>query len=188
MADSDFTRLESPRLVLRRFTDRDIEPFLAYRSDPEVARYQGWSDFTREDAIAFVKGMASHHPDVPGRGFQIAVELKATGEMIGDCYLLTLAEEPRQAEIGFTLAPRHQGSGYATEAVSLLLDYVFTSLGKHRVRAITDCENERSIALLERLGMRREGHFVQNVWFKGAWGDEYLYAMLRNEWLERTGK
>jgi RimJ/RimL family protein N-acetyltransferase len=52
----------------------------------------------------------------------------------------------------------------------------------HRVIAITDCENAASVALLERLGLRREGHFLQNVWFKGTWGDEYLYAILHEEW------
>jgi RimJ/RimL family protein N-acetyltransferase len=50
------------------------------------------------------------------------------------------------------------------------------------VIAITDVENAPSVALLERLGLRREGHFRQNVWFKGKWGDEYLYAMLQEEW------
>jgi RimJ/RimL family protein N-acetyltransferase len=80
-------------------------------------------------------------------------------------------------------ARRHQGKGYASEAVRLLLHYAFDTLGKHRMVAITDAKNAPSIALLERLGMRREGHFIQNVWFKGAWGDECLYAMLRDEWL-----
>jgi len=66
-----------------------------------------------------------------------------------------------------------------------VLDYVFTKLHSHRVIAITDCENERSVALLSRLGMRREGHFIQNIWFKGKWGNEYLYAILREEWLQK---
>jgi RimJ/RimL family protein N-acetyltransferase len=66
-----------------------------------------------------------------------------------------------------------------------VLDYAFEKLNLHRVIAITDCENERSIALLERLNMRREGHFIENIWFKGRWGSEYLYAVLREEWLAR---
>jgi len=88
--------------------------------------------------------------------------------------------------IGFTLDSSQQSNGYATEAVHCLLDYVFNSLNKHRVIAITDCQNAKSIALLERMGMRREGHFLQNIWFKGAWGDEYQYAILRSEWLAKT--
>ena len=92
----------------------------------------------------------------------------------------------RQAEIGFTLSREYQGYGYATEAVSSILNYAFHTFDLHRIIAITDCENIASVALLERLGMRREGHFIQNIWFKGKWGDEYLYAMLKDEWLLKS--
>ena len=68
------------------------------------------------------------------------------------------------------------------EAVTRLLDYVFGELCKHRVFAVTDTRNVRAVRLLERLGMRREGHFIRNIWFKGSWGDEYLYALLEEEW------
>jgi RimJ/RimL family protein N-acetyltransferase len=66
-----------------------------------------------------------------------------------------------------------------------VLDYSFEKLKLHRVVAIADCENEKSVALLSRLGLRREGHFIQNIWFKGKWGSEYLYAVLGEEWLGR---
>ena len=186
MADTTFTKLESERVVLRRFRDSDIEPLLAYRADPDVARYQSWADYTRDDAIELIEEMRSLHPAMPGTWFQFAIEIKATSEMIGDCALVTLQEEPSQAEIGITIAAEHQGKGYAMEAMTCLMDYVFLSLRKHRVRAIADCRNARSIAMLERLGMRREGHFLQNVWFKGTWGDEYMYAILREEWIARA--
>ena len=109
--------------------------------------------------------------------------------LIGDCGLHTLADRPGQAEIGFTLALEQQGKGYATEAVNCLLDYVFGTLEKHRVIAVTDTRNGPASRLLERVGMRREGHFIENVWFKGEWGDEYQYAMLEREWraLRPTG-
>jgi RimJ/RimL family protein N-acetyltransferase len=54
----------------------------------------------------------------------------------------------------------------------------------HRATAITDARDAPAMRLLERVGMRREGHFLQNVWFKGSWGDEHLYALLEQEWLE----
>jgi RimJ/RimL family protein N-acetyltransferase len=88
---------------------------------------------------------------------------------------------PRSA----SLSREHQGKGYASEAVSCLLDYTFGDLGLHRVVAITDQENEPSFTLLERLGMRREDCFVQNAWFKGRWTSEYLYAVLEDEWLRK---
>lgn len=103
MPDRAFEQLESRRLVLRRFADSDTEPFLAYRSDPETRRYQGWGEYTLEDAVRFVAGLRALHPDTPGRGFQFAIELNVNHEMIGDVYLFTLREKPDQAEIGFTL-------------------------------------------------------------------------------------
>ena len=188
MADVKFTQIESSRLFLRQFTDSDTEPFLAYRSDPDVGRYQEWEpeSYALNDARRFVRALKTSHPDVPGQWFQFAIEVKATNEMVGDCGLHILRGDPRQAMIGFTFDSSQQGKGYATEAVLRLLDYVFNSLNKHRVIATTDCENTKSIALLERIGMRREGHFLQNIWFKGAWGDEYQYAILKSEWFAMT--
>ena len=84
--------------------------------------------------------------------------------------------------MGFTLAPAHQGRGYATEALRGLLGYAFGTLGLHRVVAVTDALNAPAAALLERVGMRREAHFHENVFFKGAWGSEFVFAMLDHEW------
>ena len=184
MSGQEFTRLETERLILRRFVDSDLAPFLAYRNDPEVARYQAWESCTEREATAMMEEMNSLQPGIPGEWFQFAIELKETAALIGDC-ALKVEEDGRQAEIGFTLSCEHQGKGYASEAVSCLLDYAFGDLGLHRVVAITDRENKPSIALLERLGMRRERHFFQNTWFKGRWASEYLYAMLVDEWLRR---
>jgi RimJ/RimL family protein N-acetyltransferase len=126
--------------------------------------------------------MRSAEPGSPGEWFQFAVMLKGTGQLIGDCGLKT-EEDGRQAEFGVTFAREHQGKGYAYEAVSRLLDYAFADLGMYRVVAIADRQNAPSVALLERLGMRREGSFTRNVWFKGHWASEYLYAILKVEWL-----
>jgi RimJ/RimL family protein N-acetyltransferase len=127
--------------------------------------------------------MESARSGVPGEWFQFAIESKEMGDLIGDCALRVDEHEPYRAEIGFTLAREHQGKGFASEAVSVLLDYAFGTLGLHRVVAIADCRNAPSVALLERVGMRREGHFLENVWFKRGWADEYLYAVLKDEWL-----
>ena len=124
-------------------------------------------------------------PGVPGEWFQFAVELKETGLLIGDCALKVDADDTQQAEIGYTFAREHQGKGYAAEAVACLLDYAFGTLNLHRVIALVICENQRSVALLHRLGLRREGHFIQDFWHKGSWVDEYQYAILESEWLAR---
>jgi RimJ/RimL family protein N-acetyltransferase len=178
--------LETARLILRSFEQRDIQPFSAYRSDPDVAKYQGWqAPFSLDQAANFVDEMMTRTPGDPGQWYQIAFELKATGAMIGDCAFQRLAEDHMQAEIGFTLARSFQGHGYGVEAVGRLIDYLFGDLDLHRVRANCDPANLASSRLLERLGMRHEGRFVESLWFKGAWADEDWYAMLRQEWIAR---
>lgn len=183
----DFVDLKSARLVLRRFTDADLARFQAYRNDAEVSRYQSWETFSHAEALRFIGEQKSLEPLRPGRWFQIAVALKETRALVGDCAVKISEDDARLAEIGFTFAREHQGKGYGAEAVSRLLDFLFREACLHRVVAITDCENQPAVALLERTGFRREGHFLQNIWFKGKWGDEYLYAILRSEWLQKQG-
>jgi RimJ/RimL family protein N-acetyltransferase len=180
-----FPWIETPRLILRRFTEADLPAFVAYRNDPEVARYQSWEAVDEAQARAFIEEQKASQPGAAGQWLQIALEAKATAALVGDCALKVEEEDSRQAEIGFTLAREYQGRGFASEAVARLLDFVFLDMELHRVTAVTDCENAASVALLEGLGLRREGHFLQNVWFKGRWGDEYLYAVLRSEWWQR---
>jgi RimJ/RimL family protein N-acetyltransferase len=176
-------RMETDRLILRTFRPEDLDAFLAYRNDPLVALHQSWDlPYSREQGIAFVDEMAKANPGEAGFWFQIAIELKATGAMIGDCVFCCLKEDAHQAEIGFSLARVYQGQGYASEAIRRLLDYLFDELDLHRVRAICDVENVASARLLERVGMRREAHFIESFWIKGRWSSEYWYAILRREW------
>ena len=182
MDTTAFTKLETARLVLRRPADEDLGRFLAYLNDPLVARYQSWESYTEAAAREVIERQKGVEPGTPGQWFTFAAELKETGSMIGHVALSVKADDQRQAEMGFTFARAHQGRGLAREAAEAVLGYAFGVLELHRVVAVADCENARSVALLERLGMRREGHFVENIWFKGAWGSEYLYAMLRKDW------
>ena len=175
--------LETPRLILRRFRKSDLASFLAYRNDPEVARYQSWESISRSGAEKFIAYNSRNQLGTPGKWFQFAVEVKADGALAGDCALLIAKSTPRMGEIGYTFARLYQGMGLATEAVRAMVDFALDSMHLNRVIATMDCRNARSIALTERLGMRREGHFIQNAWFKGKWCDEYLYAVLREEWL-----
>jgi len=179
---------ESPRLVLRRFTRLDAEAFLAYRNDPAVARFQGWESCSLAAAAAFVARQEVQEIGAPGHWLQIAIALKEGGDIIGDCALKISALDARQATIGITLSRSCQGHGYAYEALSALLAHVFGRMRLHRVQADTDPDNTPAWNLLERLGMRREGHFRQSLWFKGRWADEYFYAILRADWLERRNQ
>ena len=177
-----FEPIETPRLIMRRFRDTDLVPFAAYRNDPQVARYQSWEGITEAEVVAFIAEQREARAGMPGAWLQVALELREDGALVGDCALKTEAGDARLGEIGYTLARAYQGWGLASEAVAALLDYAFGGLQMHRIVAQVDCENRPSVALLARLGFRREGHFIRNTWFKGAWADEYLYAMLAAEW------
>ena len=185
MTDTPFTELRSPRLVLRRLRRDDAAALCAYRSLPEVSRYQSWESFAPEDAARLIGEQSGMEPNVPGTWFQLAIISAATGAMIGDCGLHTRQDDPRQVELGITLDPAHQGHGFAAEALACVLAYVFGELGKHRASAVTDADNDRAAALFGRLGFRQEAHFVEHLWFKGRWGSEFAFALLRREWAAR---
>jgi RimJ/RimL family protein N-acetyltransferase len=171
---------ETERLVLRRFRVEDAEAFAAYRSDPDVARFQSWdAPVSLAEAVRHLRRFAVADPSVPG-WFQYAVEHRAEGVLIGDIGV-RLEDNLMQAEIGYTFAPSFQGKGYATEAVRMVLDRLFAT-GIHRVSAGCDARNTASARLLERLGFRREGLRVEFTWIKGEWTDELLFGLLARDW------
>ena len=188
MSHQEFADLPGDRVRLRRFQPADVAAFVAYRSDPAVARYQSWdAPYARDAGERFVRQLTGQHPDTAGEWFQFAIELRSAGTLIGDCGVLTDASDPRQCELGFTIAAEFQRRGYATEAARLVLDYLFGARAKHRVHACCDARNLPSATVLERLGMRREGHLRESTWAKGEWTDDLLYGLLRTEWQAARG-
>ena len=175
--------LKTSRLILRPFQETDLPAFAAYRSDPEVARYQSWeAPYSLAQAQDYFEELKQAHPGMPGEWVAFAVERQSAPGIIGDCAFQVLSNDPLQAQIGYTLAREHWKQGYAAEAVQGLLNYLFEEFNLHRITATCDAENSASFRLMERVGMRREAHFIENIWFKGSWGSEYVYALLRSEW------
>jgi RimJ/RimL family protein N-acetyltransferase len=175
--------IETERLMLRPFRESDLDDLHAMRSQPEVMRYLYGDVCTREEAERMLAERMSR-TTVAGEGDRLvlAVERRADGRMIGELSLWLRSDEHRQGEIGFVFHPDAQGQGYAREAASALLDVAFGELGLHRVFGRTDTRNEASAALMRRLGMRQEAHLRENEVFKGAWGDEFVFAVLEGEW------
>jgi RimJ/RimL family protein N-acetyltransferase len=169
-----FREFRSPRLLLRPLRSDDAASICAYRALPEVARYQSWESYTLNDAVQMIAGQAGLVLDTPGTWFQLGIVIVASGQLVGDCGLHFRKDDPRQVELGI-----------ATEALGSVLEYVFGTLDKHRVLAVTDAENRAAASLFRRLGFRQEAHFVEYVWFKGAWSSEYLFALLNREWRDR---
>ena len=176
--------LTTEHFVLRPFQRADLEAFTAYRADPKVAKYQSWTDYSYSDALTLFEKMDYAQFGAVDTWFQLAIVTVTSGitptQLVGDLALHFIDEQ--QVEIGFTIAPEHQGKHVAFEAVSALLDYLFIELHQHRVIAITDAQNLACCRLLEKLRFRCEAHYVKNIFFKGAWGDEFLYALLKEEY------
>jgi RimJ/RimL family protein N-acetyltransferase len=170
------------RLRLTKLMASDAAAMFGYRRDPDVCRYQSFDPGSLAEVEDFIARLQSNAFDTPGTWFQFAIRLKETELLIGDLGTHFIADDPRQVEIGFTISPAYQGQGYGKEAVCGAISYLLGAIQKHRVFASVDPRNERSIALLERLGMRREAHFRESLWFKGAWVDDIVYGILESEW------
>ena len=171
------------RVVLRRLYPADLPAFAAYRADPAVTRFQGFDTYTEVQAADFLARMSEAAvPAAPGEWVQLGIALAESNLLVGDCALHRTDADPQVAEFGITMAPRWQGQGYAAAAVRGLLRYGFEALGLRRVLAFADVRNQPCVQLLEAAGMRREGHFLENGFYKGEWCDEYQYALLAREW------
>jgi aminoglycoside 6'-N-acetyltransferase len=178
--------LTTERLILRRLADRDAHAVAAYRNDPEVARYQSWERCSLPEARALINEYKQQPFGRPGDWLQAAIALRSSDEIVGDIAMKLQRQDPRQAVIGFTVARQHQRRGYAREIIGGLFDHFFHELGLHRISADCDPRNGASWGLMESLGMRREAHHRLSLWFKGEWADEYIYAILRQEWRSKT--
>ncbi|MDX8340959.1 GNAT family protein [Draconibacterium sp. IB214405] len=171
--------LTTKRLLLRPFNGDDKQAFFAYRSDAKANKYQGWIPKTLDDVETFFVKLAAEF-NVPDTWFQLAVLDKTNDELIGDMGIHFIDEQ--QVELGYTIAKQHQGKGFATEAVKAVIDHLFHDLKKRRITASIDPENVASFALLEKLGFRKEAHFVESLFLNDKWVDDVIYALLAREW------
>jgi RimJ/RimL family protein N-acetyltransferase len=184
-APTEFSPLRTARATLRTMTPADVDAVHAYQSDPEVCRYQLYEPRTRDEVLSNLTKW-QHHGRLAEDGDDLELAIDADGlGLVGHVYFKLVSVDDLTAEIGWALHRDHQGKGFATEAATALLDYAFGPLALHRVKAELDPRNTASIALCGRLGMREEAHFVEDLWFKGAWGDTGVYAILDREWAAR---
>ncbi|MFD0883633.1 GNAT family N-acetyltransferase [Streptosporangium algeriense] len=174
-------------MVLRPFTHDDLKELHAIRSLPEVARYVPWEPDGDLEATAkaLEARMGQTALTEEKQPLTVAVELAATGELIGDAMLFWVSEQHRCGEVGYVFHPGHHGRGYATETVLALLELGFDGMDLRRIIGRLDARNDASARVLERAGMRREAHLVENELFKGEWTDELVYAILQREWRAR---
>ncbi|MEX2596442.1 MAG: GNAT family protein [Salibacteraceae bacterium] len=174
--------IKTKRLEIRPLHLFDLSDFHIYRSNPEVTKYQGFDPMSIDQAEAFITENSTRQFGKAGEWVQFGIALKESEKLIGDCAIKLTESDARIAELGITISHLEQKQGFAKEALLGFLSFLFDEKQIHRVVEIVDAENTASIRLLESIGFRREGHFIENIFFKGKWGSEFQYAMLKSEW------
>ena len=175
------------RLWLRPYHQHDFDALLAIHSRDDVNRYL--YTLPRDgDGVQRLIDEAGRRSALRAQGdtLVLGLERRDNGGMIGNVILHWASEQHRQGEIGFVLHPAAHGQGFAREASLEMLRLGFDELHLHRITGRCDGRNGASARVLERLGMRREAHLVENEWVKGEWTDELVYAMLAGEWRAAT--
>jgi len=175
--------LETERLIIRRFKPTDWEDLYDYLSDEKVIEYEPYEIFTKEEAKKSAMLRAQN-------GNFLAVVLKSNDKVIGNLYFNHI--EPKHFmtwEFGYVFNSNYWKKGYAYESAKKLQEYIFNELKAHRIIANCNTKNNNSWKLLEKLNMRREGHFKNVAFFKKddsdnpLWHDSFLYAILKSEFL-----
>jgi [ribosomal protein S5]-alanine N-acetyltransferase len=173
--------IESPRLTLRPFQAEDYEALFDYLSNPAVYRFEPGEPISLEDArkLALKRAQSNEY---------WAVVLKSEQILVGHLYFAQT--EPKDLltwELGYIFNPAYHNQGYATESARALIEYGFEHFGIHRVFAHCNPENIASWRVLEKIGMRREGHFREYIYFrkgpdgKPLWTDTFEYAILKDD-------
>lgn len=175
-------RLETERLILRDFVKDDWQRVLEYQSDPLYLRYYEWTERTPEAVQEFVGWFLDHQKQHPRIKFQLAITLKSDNLLIGNCGVRMEKVNALQADVGYELDPRHWNHGYATEAAHAIVDFGFSRFNLHRVWSWCVADNLGSAHVLEKLGMRLEGHLRENEFYRNRWWDTLMYGILADEW------
>lgn len=175
-------RIETEWLILREIEEDDWPSIHRYASIPAVCRFMAWGPNTEQDSKDFVKRAITQRREEPRREVHLAIIGKETSELIGAGGIWRKDGRMHEAEIGYCLHPDSWNKGFTTEAARAFIDFGFREWGMHRVFARVDPENYGSIRVLEKCGMRREGHLLKTDWIKSEWRDMLIYAILEEEW------
>jgi len=176
--------LRTARLLLREFRADDFDDVHAYARDPLVARFMEWGPNAEAETREFMARMLAEQETWPREGVNLAIEHAGDHKVIGSIRLSVTDAKNQTGDIGYSLNSGYWRRGLCTEAARALLAVGFGTLGLHRIWAECDLENAGSYRVMEKLGMRREGHIRQGKLIKGQWRDRFVYAILADDFRE----
>jgi RimJ/RimL family protein N-acetyltransferase len=176
-------KIITPSLLLREFAFEDWPAIHTYQRTPLYLRYYDWETRSEEDVREFVGWQVAAQSVDPRTSYKLAIELRETGELIGNCGVRIKGPGPRVADLGYEFNPAFWRQGYATEAVAAMMRFGFEELGLHRLWAECIGDNEGSWRLMEKLGMQREARLREHEYFKGRWWDKLIYGILEDDWV-----
>jgi RimJ/RimL family protein N-acetyltransferase len=178
--------IETKRLHLRPFTRDDFAAIHAYASNRDNILYMPWGPNSGEETHAFIARTIHNATVEPRREFEFAIIQKESDRLIGGGEICI--QDGNAGSCGWCLHMDYWKSGYGTEFATALLKFGFEELKLHRIYAKCNVDNYGSYRVMERNGMRREARFrkarMDNI-KPGEWQDEFLYAILLEEWKER---
>lgn len=164
------------RVRLRRLRASDFRNFHAYRSDAEVARYQGWAPMSEAEATETLRDYSRNAGLEPGEWAQVGIAALDDDRLVGDLGVW-LSPDGRMAEFGVSLHQEFQRTGLGLESAQAMIALLFAHTPAQRVVAATDARNLGCIGLLERLGMRLAD--TAEAEYKGEACIEHVYVIER---------
>jgi RimJ/RimL family protein N-acetyltransferase len=170
--------IETKRLLLRDLKETDVRVVHDYASDPEVVRYMDWGPNNREETKTFIRRALDAQKEKPRYHYTLAITLKTDQKLIGSCGAHVSNPDNREGWIGYCLNRQFWGKGYATEPAKVLVKFGLEELFLHRVFATCYPANTASANVLEKSGMKLEGHIRGHKWVKGKWHSSLLYAII----------
>ncbi|MGA5508888.1 GNAT family N-acetyltransferase [Streptomyces umbrinus] len=173
-------RIVGDQVVLREFTPADVDDVLAVIGDDKVTTWLSFDSRDRDQAVAMIEGTITRAQQEPRTEFYFGVTKRDDDRVIG--FARIGLSGVQAGKLGYAIAAKEWGHGYATDAARALVTYVFKELGLHRVTAAIGPDNVGSIAVVRQLGFTREGTLRDHVFTNGAWRDSVLFSVLAAEW------
>lgn len=174
--------IRTGRLLLRPLRLDDLPHLQRYATRPDFYRYLPGPAQTAATVAVFLEQRMLDAWDQPRTHWVFAIEPLEVGHIVGTVRTSIVNAQEQTADLGYAMDLDFHSRGYMTEAAQAALKFAFHELGMHRIWATVDPENAASCRVLERLGMRREGHFRKDKLVRGEWRDTYLYALLKEEY------